>query len=155
MIGMAVGSGRKPHGKARDAFTLIEILAVMLIILLLLGIVVGGFGIAQQRAREARARADLQAISEALARYKIDYRLSYLSESSANTYPYPSVVGTDATALQDTALMDFLDSNVSFVDPWGSNYVYEYNNSSTPETYLLWSHGRDPGNPATRIDSGG
>lgn len=57
----------------RQAFTLIELVAVMGIIILLAGIAVGGIGAVKQRANIARARSELAIIAQALEEYKRFY----------------------------------------------------------------------------------
>lgn len=149
-------SGRKrQHSSSTSGFMLIELIMVMVIIVLLLGLVVGGAQLAIDRARRTRASADIQNIHAALACYSEEYNVSFLTASPANTYPYPTIAGNDASTLLSTAVAEFLGAGISCVDPWGMNYVYEYDSTSSPEVYYLWSHGGDPGNPAMKIEEAG
>ncbi len=68
--------------KKERGFTLIELLAVILIIALLSAIGMAVYAGAQKRARDARRRADIQAIADAFEQYNI------------NTGEYPVSVST-------------------------------------------------------------
>ena len=57
----------------RDAFTLVELLVVITIIITLAGISVGIFNGAQARANRDRARAEIAAMEAALDAYRADY----------------------------------------------------------------------------------
>jgi prepilin-type N-terminal cleavage/methylation domain-containing protein len=55
------------------AFTLIELLAVIVVISLLTGIVISGISAVRQRSNAARARVELAALANALEDYKRHY----------------------------------------------------------------------------------
>ena len=102
----------------------------------------------------SRAKADLQMISAALDRYRMDYSLTFKRNSPHNTYPYPTIAGTDARGLIETAVTNFLPLGFTFIDSWGSYYVYEYDPSVDREKYHLWSYGAEPEDPSCRIHAG-
>lgn len=58
------------HGRA--AFTLIELMAVITIIVILAGLVVGGMGFVQERQAKEKAKVQLSLIAKALEEYKLD-----------------------------------------------------------------------------------
>ena len=60
-----------PH---RSAFTVVELLVVMLIIALLAALILGAVHHAQKSSRIAKTKADLAAISTALEQYKSDFK---------------------------------------------------------------------------------
>lgn len=60
------------RGRQAPAFTLIEIITVMAIILVLMGMVVGGFGWYQRKASEGRTTVLVHSIGRALEEYKLD-----------------------------------------------------------------------------------
>jgi prepilin-type N-terminal cleavage/methylation domain-containing protein len=159
MVNSILGTGSKRRHSGTHAFTLIELMTVMVVIVVLLSLVVGGWPYARRKALQSKTKADLQELSTALEKYRLEYKLSYSAlptpPAIANTYPYPTITGIDAQDLGDTAVTNFLDNNFTFLDAWGTNYVYEYDPSVSKETYRLWSSGGDAANPHDRIDSGG
>ena len=58
------------HGKA--AFTLIELMAVITIIVILAGLVVGGLGYVTERQAKSKALVQIALLSKALEEYKLD-----------------------------------------------------------------------------------
>lgn len=58
--------------RGRAAFTLIELMAVITIIVILAGIVVGGLGYVNEKQAREKAKVQLALISKALEEYKLD-----------------------------------------------------------------------------------
>lgn len=149
--------------KPRTGFTLIELLVVMGVILILAGIVVGVQRGVYHQQSQARAKADMQAIANALETFKLRY----------GDYPWAGNPGTTSTATdadrqlflvltgqrilrkvngtyQMVTLSDDqkaaplidesqieVDSNTTyFVDPWGSPYKYYYKDAADTD----WNH---------------
>jgi len=73
------------HGKS--GFTLIELMAVITIIVILAGLVVGGLGFVNERQAKEKAKVQIALISKALEEYKLDN----------GTYP-PSANTADGSA---------------------------------------------------------
>ncbi|GAA5123625.1 type II secretion system protein GspG [Luteolibacter yonseiensis] len=73
---------RHRHGKA--AFTLIELLAVITIIVILAAIVVGGMGYVTDRQASEKARIQIALISKALEDYKLDNGVYPPSDNTAD-----------------------------------------------------------------------
>jgi prepilin-type N-terminal cleavage/methylation domain-containing protein len=75
--------------RAAAAFTLIELLAVMTIILILAGLILSIAGNANYKGAQARAQGEIQALSTALESYKTDNgaypRVSVAENASLNT----------------------------------------------------------------------
>lgn len=71
------------------AFTIIELLTVMTIILLLAALVLGLAGTAQRKAAESRARGEIQALSTAATAYQADNgiypRVTHTTDGTNNT----------------------------------------------------------------------
>ena len=63
----------------RAAFTLIELMAVITIIIILAGLVVGGMGFVTERQAKEKAKVQIALLSKALEEYKLDM----------GTYPAP------------------------------------------------------------------
>ncbi len=55
-----------------DGFTLIELLTVIALILILVGITIGAFSYANNKARRSRAEGEISALSAAIENYKLD-----------------------------------------------------------------------------------
>jgi type II secretion system protein G len=95
-------------GKA--AFTLIELMAVITIIVILAGLVVGGLGYVNEKQARSKAQVQIALLSKAIEEYKLDM----------GTYPGPNngaVAGTGATSQLYTEL--FYEG-------------YDYSRQSTP-----------------------
>ena len=73
-------------------FTLIELMAVITIIVILAGLVVGGMGFVNERQAKERAKVQLALIAKALEEYKLDM----------GTYP---PTGDSASGLTNTAAL--------------------------------------------------
>lgn len=80
----------------KPAFTLIELMAVVTIIVILAGLVVGGLGFVTERQAKEKAKVQIALLSKAIEEYKLDM----------GTYPQ---VGTTAnTAAAGTGMMNRL-----------------------------------------------
>jgi len=91
----------------RGGFTLIELLAVIAIIGILVGVVIGVGGNVRQKAAKSRAKAEIAAIELALERYKIDN----------GDYPnWPGIGGSDVyTGNPSNYEASLVDSGVPYV----------------------------------------
>lgn len=118
----------KNDSPRRQAFTLIELLTVVAIILILMGLTIASMFFARQRAMISRTRADLLQIQNSVEEFKM-----------ARGY-YP-------TAL--TEVTDRLPQNLSVDrDPWARPYMYT---KDSDLSYSLYSKGPDPLLPADDI----
>ena len=109
----------------RRGFTLLEILAVISIVIVLLGLVIGLSGVINQKGSEARARKDLVSIQQIVENYKFEHG------------DFPVV------------LRKVLPKKLKY-DPWGSTYICNYaaykGNVGPDRTviqYIYGSMGRD------------
>jgi general secretion pathway protein G len=99
----------------RRAFTLIELLLVMVILAILAGVVVNKFGGIQERARDTRAKTDLTNIKSALEQFKIVNSRYPTSEEGLQ-----ALVTKPNDDLPDwKACLDKLPT-----DPWNHPYIY-------------------------------
>ena len=134
-------------------FTLIEIMAVVLIIGLLSTIVGAAIFRQVDRARVTAARAQLTSLEGVLELYRMDNGkfptteqglLALVEAPTAEPVPrnYPA-----GGYLKDRKLP---------VDPWGEPYYYEMPGNSNPHSYDLWSLGADgaPGGEGVDADIG-
>jgi prepilin-type N-terminal cleavage/methylation domain-containing protein len=61
------------HGGSRPAFTLVEIITVIAIILALAAMVIGGLKFVQEKQRTARTKVFIASVSQALEQYRTDH----------------------------------------------------------------------------------
>ncbi|WP_338835326.1 type II secretion system protein [Neomoorella thermoacetica] len=111
----------------KKGFTLIELLVVITIMGILIAIALPRFLSQADKARIASAKATLAAMKTSIEAYRGD---------PVNNDNYP---GTDyiGTVLKN----DGFASGTK--DPWGHEYKYTVDNSSTSKTYTLYSMGPD------------
>jgi type II secretory pathway pseudopilin PulG len=109
----------------RRGFTLLEILAVISIVIVLLGLVIGLSSVVNEKSSEARARKDLVSIQQIVDDYKFEHG------------DFPVV------------LRQVLPPELKH-DPWGSNYICNYaayKSTAGPDRtviqYIYGSMGRD------------
>ena len=97
----------------RSGFTLVELLAVIMIIAVLGGIVLGIAGYAARRSEDSRARADLQLLRNALEEYRLE----------RGAYPAMDMITLNTW---EAELGDFTNQfvDLTFMDPWGEPYQF-------------------------------
>ena len=105
--------------KAKNGFTLIELLIVIVIIGILAGIVVGVVGTsANNKAQDAKSKANVHEVQNALEQYFLD---------NNSTYPAAADAATMKTALVTAKLLG-INASVT-----GLSYVH----TASPEGYTL------------------
>jgi len=148
------------------AFTLIELLTVLAIIMVLAGLIVAGSKYAMTKAGRSRAEAEIAAMENALENYKNDYGVYPPSTTTRFTSPVWGAAGS-AEIKNSNALYAALtggtkvymtfkpnqiikDPTLSIyyiVDPFGSPYNYYCVSGGTgqknPVTFDLWPYGPD------------
>lgn len=134
----------------RRAFTLLELLAVITIIAILAGIVIGVGRRASEVGRVARAKAELAAIGSALEAYKrlygdyprTDDEVQLLRALFGQRGPAADAAIT-GRALLETARFTIVGDVL--LDPWERSYVYAYKTQPlwTNSSYVLYSIGPD------------
>ena len=87
--------------KAARAFTIIELLIVMAIIIVLAGLILATANYVQKKGQRSRAEAEIAAISAALENYKADNGV-YPSSAETNTLK-PNTMGDPSTASYTSA----------------------------------------------------
>lgn len=117
--------------RSRAGFTLVEILAVIMVILIVSGIILVGAKFATDFANRKRAEKDLQQIGQALDKWRLDFAV------------YPDWAGGGTTDLSTLASNEQVKlkayvPEVSTTDPWGRGYQYQ---RLTKYQYKLWSQG--------------
>jgi len=116
---------------SRAGFTLIELMAVILVMAILGSIIVGVSGYAGRRSAESKARAELQIIRNALEEYRVD-RGTYPDQEFREEADWKAWLNDVNHPLTNIV------ADLNFLDPWGNAYQYEY---KTRFSYELYSQG--------------
>ena len=120
----------------RSAFTLIELLLVMVILVVLAAVVVPKFTGRSEQARMTAAKTDISAIDGAIDQFEVDN----------GRYP-TNEEGLGALITAPAGLQEwhgpYLKRNAIPVDPWGNPYQYRYPGTHNATGYDLFSMGKD------------
>ena len=117
-----------PYARAKSGFTLVEMLAVLFIVSILLGIVLGSARYATQVSRISRAESDLRALADALDRFHLVFGEYPPVDSATNlvTYKRDSLSYARTTGKERTEFKfaNLLPGGFTAIDPWAHPYVY-------------------------------
>ena len=127
-----------PMAGKRRGFTLLELLAVLLILSVLTGLGVKGYRLARRTALESRAAADLERLRTALNEYRVEY----------GRFPSQAVPAPFAGLPEINELTERTEG-VELTDPWGHPYLYLCTNRFR---YALWSAGQDAASASDDIN---
>jgi general secretion pathway protein G len=125
---------RRPRG-ALDAFTLIELLLVLVILGILAAIVVPKFSGRTEQARQTAAKSQIATFGTALAAFEIDN----------GYYPKGKSGLLDLVRQPNNAQSwkgPYLEKEIP-KDPWNNDYIYECPGKHNPSSYDLMSMGPD------------
>jgi general secretion pathway protein G len=140
-----VKSNRRWRGdRGTRGFTLIEMLMVMVILGILASVVVPrvvGYG---EKARKAKAEADLQSFKTGLGAFEIENGFFPKGRDGLS-----ALIAAPANAPHWTHR--YLDTDRVPLDPWGNPYVYECPGKRNADGYDLMSAGPD-GRPGDEDD---
>lgn len=145
-----------------SAFTLLELLAVITVIAILAGIVIGASRRASEAGKTARAKAELAALGAALETYKRHYGDYPRTDDEAQLLQ--SLLGQRGPASDATisgravlATARFTVTGNVLVDPWERAYVYAYKVPASGWTnagFVLYSAGPDGADNPTLLAGG-
>ncbi|MEI7998946.1 MAG: type II secretion system protein GspG [Candidatus Omnitrophota bacterium] len=118
----------------KSAFTLLEILVVISVLIILIGIIIPRFRGMQDAGRIAQVKAELQTMQTAVE--------AYYTNKTPKAYP-PSTVGVGAGFLA-SATPQIINTTPPY-DPWGPTATTEYNYvlSTNAKYYVISSVGVD------------
>ncbi len=144
--------GRQMH-ESRDGFTLIEIMAVVLIIGLLSGIVGVAVFSQVEKGKATAAKTQIRNLEGVLELYHMDNSRFPTTEQ-----------GLEALATRPSGSPEprnypeggYMRSETVPVDPWGEPYQYEYPGQHNSRSFDLWTYGADgaPGGEGPDRDLG-
>lgn len=135
---------KNPNLRNRRGFTLIELMVVILILAILAALIVPKVLGRADQAKEAKAKADVASLSNALDTYRLD----------TGSYP-SSEEGLEVLITQPSGVEGWKGPYVkAALDPWGHSYEYEYPGSGGPNTFVIRSLGSDgqPGGEGPAAD---
>lgn len=126
--------------RRRRGFTLIEIMAVVLIIGLLTGIV--GYSIFQQvdKGRVTAAKAQISQLEGVLELYRMDNARFPTTEQGLEALTQPPTAGPEARNYPSGG---YLKGGRVPMDPWGERFQYESPGQHNHDSYDIWSYGAD------------
>lgn len=119
--------------KRTKAFTLIELMVVILIIAILAAMIVPRIITRSEDAKDAKAVSDLRTISKMLSTLRLD------------TGNYPTAEqGLEALRSSDAPGWKgpYIENDLP-LDPWGNEYIYEFPGPDGDDSFYLHSAGRD------------
>jgi general secretion pathway protein G len=130
----------------KDAFTLIEILLVVVIISALAAMIVPRLSGRSEKAKEAITKADITVnIPTALKLYELDNGRFPTTEQGIK-----ALVAQPSTSPVPNNWNGPYVENKSMVDPWGNEYIYKYPGSHGTD-YDLYSLGKSGEDDDTNI----
>ena len=128
---------RKKNIKKVAGFTLVELVAVMVIIGLLVGMVSVGILRRVEKARIQATQAQISNFGTAITTFQLECGFY---PASLNDLINPSASGKTCKGAPPEG---FLSRRESPDDPWGDAYNYQQPGTHNPESYDLWSSGPD------------
>ena len=96
-----------------EGFTLLELMIVITIIFILIGMAIGRYDLAVQRAREAALHTDLQTMRNAIDNYTMDKMSAPQSLEDLKNAGYLREIPTDPITQQKDWVLDFEDVALS------------------------------------------
>ena len=118
---------------SKRAFTLVEIMIVLAIIMVLIGFAVQRLGGIGETAKIARAQADIGNITGAVRLYE-----SMNLQPPSTSEGLQALVSKPASAKRWNQMMDSVP-----LDPWGNEYQYRFPGKHKTKSFDLYSKGPD------------
>jgi general secretion pathway protein G len=125
-----------PQPRRRHAFTLIELLLVLVILGILAAVVVPKFSGRTEQARVTAAQSQISTFGTALDAFEVD-----------NGFYPKGKAGLDDLVLAPANAQNwkgpYIKAQTTPADPWGNAYLYECPGRHNPSSYDLMSTGPD------------
>jgi general secretion pathway protein G len=118
--------------KGKAAFTLIELMAVITIIVILAGLVVGGLGFVSERQAKEKAKVQMALLSKALEEYKLDMGT------------YPATVNKTSTSGKAGTATSSLLYNALFFEGYEFSQNPNRADSTPPKATKIYLSDLDP-----------
>jgi general secretion pathway protein G len=139
---------RDPGRRARGAFTLMEVLLVLVILVVLGSLAVGMFTNTKRQADINAAKSQIELFATPL-----DLYFFAMNEYPSTAAGLEALRRPPADARQPEKWAGpYLDREIP-LDPWGNPYQYAYPGTYNPDKYDIWSFGPD-GQNGTADDIG-
>ena len=123
----------------RPGFTLIEILVVIVILGILAGLVVPRIMEQPEKARQTKARMQIESLEQALNIFKMDNGFYPSTEQGLEALVRKPSVGRIPKSWRENG---YLDKGQLPKDPWGNDYIYLSPGVHNPD-FDLMSYGAD------------
>ncbi|MEO7099178.1 MAG: type II secretion system protein GspG [Luteolibacter sp.] len=130
--------------KGRAAFTLIELMAVITIIVILAALVVGGLGYVTEKRASSQAKVQISLISKALEEYKMDMG-QYPLTDDVPTVSSPKGTKTSAASLYEPLFYegyDYAEKSKNGTPP--DNWTKNVNGVTVPKSTKIYLPDLDP-----------
>ncbi|MFC2149275.1 type II secretion system protein GspG [Candidatus Auribacterota bacterium] len=126
-------------------FTLLELLTVIAIIIILAGILIPAVGKVRQKAKSARAQADIESLCIAVKMYEADFGAYPPDVAGSNDFKAYIGVELENTSIGDAGpYIEFREKDLSsgtFNDPWGKPYIYVEPGTHNEASFDIYSFG--------------
>ncbi len=119
----------------KKGFTILELLAVMVIIAIVAGMGVKGYNLARRQAKESQAKAEIEKLRTALEEFRVEY--GRYPASAGRQSMADLVAGLSA---EQGELIEGSVEGLEYLDPWGNAYQYVCSNRFV---YSIWSEGQN------------
>jgi general secretion pathway protein G len=127
---------RSLHHQAQEAFTLVELLLVLVILGVLAAIVLPKFTGVSERSRVTAAKTQLSTFKTALGAFEVD--MGYYPKGKSGLLDLIQQP-RDAQNWHGP----YIESDSIPKDPWGNDYIYECPGRHNPNFYDVYSAGPD------------
>ena len=137
---------KRLHTKSNAAFTLVEIMLVIIIVIALMAVLLPNVQDAMNRSRIGNAQIYVSKLNASLGQYEL-----------INKRPPSTEQGIRALIERPSGdpvprMWSQIESKVE-LDPWGNEYIYEYPGKHNPKSFDIYSAGPDK-QPGTADDIG-